>query len=164
MLKKLIYIIPILALIASGIFAWFYLSERNVKSNNVESFLNSTGTIAVSQLPANYSITDTFPKTDTITIGTGSGSIEVKNFYKTIVDTEEGFVILEDNADYEIVYDRSTSQFYIYLITDSAPQSQAENELLNILGIGQQDVCKLDVLVLRAGQTNGVDLSFCANR
>ena len=163
-MKIALYIILVLAVIGGGIYAWFYLSERNVESNNVESSLNSTGTQPVSQLPVDYKIADTFPKTETISIGTGNGSIEVKNFYKTLVDTEEGSIIMADNENYQISYERSTSVFYIDLRTETASQPQAEADLLNILGIGQQDACKLNVLVFQPGKTNGAKLSFCTNR
>ena len=162
-MKIALYIILFIALLAGGIYAWFYFSERNVKSNNVESSLNSTGTQPMSQLPVDYKIADTFPKTETISIGTGNGSIEVKNFYKTLVDTEEGSIIMADNENYQISYERSTSVFYIDLRTETASQPQAEADLLNVLGIGQQDACKLNVLVFQSGLAEGSRLSFCAN-
>ena len=162
-MKIALYIILILAVIGGGVYAWFYLSERNVESNNVESSLNSTGTQPVSQLPVDYKIADTFPKTETISIGTGNGSIEVKNFYKTLVDTEEGSIIMADNENYQISYERSTSVFYIHFRNDAVSQSQAEADLLNVLGISQQDACKLNVLVFQSGLAEGSRLSFCAN-
>ena len=162
-MKIALYIILILAVIGGGVYAWFYLSERNVESNNVESSLNSTGTQPMSQLPVDYKIADTFPKTETISIGTGNGSIEVKNFYKTLVDTEEGSIIMADNENYQISYERSTSVFYIHFRNDAVSQSQAEADLLNVLGISQQDACKLNVLVFQSGLAEGSRLSFCAN-
>ncbi len=164
-MKKIIYIILIIAIIGGGIYAWFFFTEQNVKSDNVNSdSATSTGTKPMSQLPVNYTIADTFPKTDMVSIGTGNGAVEVKNFYKTLVDTEEGFVIMADNENYQISYDRSDSVFYIHFRNAEVSQSQAESELLNILGVGQQDTCKLSVLVFQAGQSNGTNLSFCANR
>ena len=125
-----------------------------------------------SLLPSSYSITDTFPKTETISIGTTQGTVEVKNFYKTLIDTEEGSIIMADNENYQISYDRSDSKFYIDLVIASDyrergnlySQTKAESELLNILGIGQQDACKLNVLVFQFGQNDSTSLSFCANQ
>ena len=163
-MKIALYIILVLAIIGGGVYAWFYFSESNVKSNNVNSnSATSTETNPISQMPVNYSIADTFPKTETISIGTGNGSIEVKNFYKTLVDTEEGSIIMADNENYQISYERSTSVFYIDLRTETASQPQAEADLLNVLGIGQQDACKLNVLVFQSGLAEGSRLSFCAN-
>ncbi len=161
-MRKVIYIILVIAVIAGGVYAWFYFSKNGSESNPVTpSSLLPPSSLSSSSLPASYSITDTFPKTDTISIGTDSGSVEVKNFYKTIVDTEEGFVIMKDNENYQISYDRSTSIFYIYFRNALVPQSMAETELLTMLGIGQQDACRLDVSVFQAGQQKGSGLSFC---
>ena len=165
MLKKIFYIILILAVIGGGIYAWFYFSKKAPQNNQTASLpeVSTSGTSQpASSAQSSYSITDTFPKTDTISIGTSNGSVEIKNFYKNIIDTEEGHVILADSADYQISYDRNTSIFYINLISAAAQQSKAENQLLGILGVGQQDICKLNVVVLKPGQTNGGRLSFCA--
>ncbi len=169
-MKKIIYIIVIIAVIVGSVYAWFYFSKNSGSQNNATqtpalNTLPSTQTSSPSHssLPASYSITDTFPKTDTISIGTGNGAIEVKNFYKNIVDTEEGSAILVDNVNYQISYDRSVSIFYIHFRNASAQQSKAETELLGMLGIGQKDACRLDVLVFQAGQQNGTGLSFCAS-
>ncbi|MDP3948666.1 MAG: hypothetical protein Q8Q17_01815 [bacterium] len=163
-MKIAFYILLIVAVIAGGIYAWFYFSDSNVKSNNVNSSpATSTETNPISQMPVNYSIADTFPKTETISIGTGNGAVEVKNFYKKIVDTEEGFVIMADNENYQISYERSTSVFYIDLRTETVLQTKAESDFLSVLGISQQDACKLNVLVFHAGQSNGTNLSFCTN-
>jgi len=166
MLKKIIYIILILAFIGAGIYAWFYFSKPQVKTGTNASLppVSSQTALPQQSTQPSYSIVDTFPKTDTINIGTGNGSIEVKNFYKNIIDTEEGHAILEDNSDYQISYDRSTSIFYINLKNILVQQSKAENQLIGILGIGMQDICKLNVLVFQTGQQNGGELSFCANK
>ena len=165
-MKKTIYIILIIAVTAGGVYAWFYFSRKtavqNAPANKDINASLPAATQTASSLPDSYSITDTFPKTDTISIGTGNGAVEVKNFYKNIVDTEEGFAILADNINYQISYDRSTSVFYIHFRNASAQQSAAETELLTILGIGQQDACKFDAFVFQAGQQEGSNLSFCA--
>lgn len=164
-MKIVLYVILVLALIGGGIYAWFYFSKPSVENSPaVELPSVSLSQSSSLSLPTpSYTIADTFPKTETINIGTGNGAVEVKNFYKKIVDTEEGFVIMADNENYQISYDRSTSIFYIYSINAVLLQSQAESELLNILGVSQQDACKLNVLVLQPGQTTGMRLSFCTN-
>jgi len=162
-MKKNIYIILILAVIGGGIYAWFYFSKPGAANNLAVSSLPSVSS-SLSLPSPSYTIADTFPKTETIGIGTTQGTIEVKNFYKMLADTEEGSVIMKENENYKIFYDRSTSRFYIYLTAPSASQSQAETDLLSILGVGQQDACKLNVLVFQPGQSNGTNLSFCAGR
>ncbi len=170
-MKKIIYIILALAVIGGGAYAWFYFSKRNGTGTQPASSLPAVQSQPQAQAPASQqsaslsnSITDSFPKTETINIGTGSGSIEVKNFYNIAADTEEGFVIIEDASDYQIAYDRSTSNFYISMKSITAQQSKAEDRLLAILGIGQNDICRLNVLVLQPGQQQGTGLSFCANK
>ncbi len=160
-MKKIFYIIVVLAVAAvgGGIYFWF-LSSKNVPQppQNQQTIVSQS----TQDVPPSYSITDTFPKEDKITIGTANGSVEMNNFYKKAIDTEEGSVILTDNNDYEISYDRSASKFYIYL-RNPGSRSKAESELLNILGIGQKEACKLDVSVA-AGQTSVGNLSFCTAR
>ena len=166
-MKKIIYIIIILAVIAGGVFAWFYFSQksgvRNISENKNVAVSLPAPVKTASPLPSSYSIADTFPKTDTISIGTENGAVEVKNFYKNIVDTEEGSAILVDNINYQISYDRNTSIFYIHFRNALVPQSKAETELLTLLGIVQHDACRLNVLVFQVGQINGSGLSFCTN-
>ena len=164
-MKTVLYVIIVIALIGGGIFAWFYFSKTGVQAGpNTSSLPSASLSPSLSPLPPSYTIADTFPKTETISIGTDNGTVEVKNFYKTFVDTEEGSVIMIENENYEVFYDRGTSRFYIYLITPLASQSQAETDLLNILGIGQQDACKLGVRVIRANQPDEGALSFCVGR
>ncbi len=168
-MKRILYIIIVLAVIGGGAYAWFYFSKRADTDTQPASSLpavQSQAQAPSSQQAASFSnsITDSFPKTETINIGTGSGSIEVKNFYNIAADTEEGFVIIEDASDYQIAYDRSTSNFYINMRSITAQQSQAEDRLLAILGIGQKDICRLNVFVLQPGQQQGTGLSFCANK
>ncbi|OGZ00314.1 MAG: hypothetical protein A3B13_01135 [Candidatus Liptonbacteria bacterium RIFCSPLOWO2_01_FULL_45_15] len=161
-MKIALYIILILAVIGGGVYAWFYFSKNDTQAGPAAKLPSVSSS---SSLPSpSYSIADTFPKTETISIGTGNGSIEVKNFYKTLVDTEEGSIIMADNENYQISYERSTSVFYIHFRNDAVSQSQAEADLLNVLGISQQDACKLNVLVFQPGKTNGAKLSFCTNR
>ena len=164
-MKIALYIILIIVVIGGGIYAWFYFSKNDTQAGPAAELPSvSSSQSSSSSLPSpSYSIADTFPKTETISIGTGNGSIEVKNFYKTLVDTEEGSIIMADNENYQISYERSTSVFYIDLRTETASQPQAEADLLNVLGIGQQDACKLNVLVFQSGLAEGSRLSFCAN-
>ena len=160
-MKIALYIILILAVIGGGVYAWFYFSKNDTQAGPAAELPSVSSS---SSLPSpSYSIADTFPKTETISIGTGNGSIEVKNFYKTLVDTEEGSIIMADNENYQISYERSTSVFYIHFRNDAVSQSQAEADLLNVLGISQQDACKLNVLVFQSGLAEGSRLSFCAN-
>lgn len=146
-MKKTIYILIFVAVIALGYFSFkFFSGRQSQQSDQVQSGLlpNSPTTSVPS---GDYSIESRFPKTNTITIGTSQGVVEMKNFYKTFVDTEEGLVILKDTDEYEIAYDRENSSFLIYLKNPSSKDDRknAEADFLNILGINQENACKLNV-------------------
>lgn len=165
-MRKFFYVILILIIIGGCIFAWFHFIKNipatgPVPTASLPQPSLSKSSSSSSAMPISYSIADTFPKTDTISIGTGNGSIDVKNFYKTLVDTEEGSIIMADNADYQISYVRTTSIFYIHFKNATVAQSTAESELINILGISQQDACNLNILVFPAGKQEGNRPSFC---
>jgi hypothetical protein len=109
-----------------------------------------------------------FPTGDTITLGTPKGGVVVKNFYKTIVDTEEGFVWIRDNDDYRISYNTADSNFYIDIFSQpfDMARKKAEKDFLDILDISQSDACKLKVVEFApADEANlaggNLRLSFC---
>jgi hypothetical protein len=93
-----------------------------------------------------------YPKPDTLIIGTSKGDVEVRNFYKNVIDTEEGMVILKD-GDYTLTYDRPTSKFSIIFRQDPAPdtlRTEAQQALLDMLGVGEDKVCMLDIDIVSA--------------
>lgn len=179
MIKKIIYVVILIAVIGAGYFSFKLLSGRQTQpSNQIQSGLLPDSSIS-STLPAHSPSENTYPTTPMITIGTSQGIVEVKNFYNSIVDTEEGLLILADRDDYEIAYDRSNSSFMVALRSDAPKARKAgETELLNILGIGQPDACKLNVQVFlnpsvqfaaslgkpRQGREGNQNLSFCLNK
>ena len=71
---------------------------------------------------------------------------------------------MKETDSYTISYNRETGKFLIDIFggSSAAIRSQAENDLLDILGISQSDACKLDVKVFAAGQESAGNLSFCA--
>ncbi|MBI4085782.1 MAG: hypothetical protein HY433_00880 [Candidatus Liptonbacteria bacterium] len=150
-MKKIIYIAGILsALGVIGYLGWMFL--RETPQENIGNGISAPQQGLLPSAPANSpsitSITDQFPKTPTVKLGTSQGIVEVKNFYNALVDTEEGSVILKNLDDYVVAYRRDTSIFTIELFSNSqAVRQAAETELLNILGIGQTDACKLNVTV-----------------
>lgn len=170
-MKKAIYLTGILiALGMIGYFGFtFFRNTPQENDGNGTQSLQSGLLPSVSENPLlTASITDQFPKTQTITLGTNQGAIEVKNFYKTAVDTEEGSVILKNLDDYVIAYRRDTSIFRIELFSPSAAVRQnAEHDFLQILGTNQTDACKLDVQVIlfRSAQDGeNSRLSFCFDK
>ena len=123
------------------------------------------------QNAAQFLIHRGFSTGDSITLGTPQGGVVVKNFYKTIVDTEEGFVWIRDNDDYRINYNTADSNFYIDIFSQpfDIARKKAEKDFLDILGVGQSDSCKLKVVEFApAAEANlagkNLGLSFCAGR
>lgn len=164
MLKKIFWTVLALSLISGGVYAWFYFSNKQkVAVTPAAGNGLPAGASATTSMPSS-SVADTFPKGDTISIGTAQGGVEVKNFYNSLVDTEEGLAIIENNDNDEIAYDRTAGIFYIYLKTAAASQDQAEGAFLKILGVGQQEACKLDASVFQPNQAGGKSLSFCPGR
>lgn len=109
-----------------------------------------------------------FPTGDSITLGTPKGGVRVKNFYKAIVDTEEGFIRIRDNDDYRLSYNPADSNFYINIFSQpfEVSRKKAEKDFLDILGVSQPEACKLRVVESApAAEANlagkNLGLSFC---
>ena len=111
------------------------------------------------------------PTSATITLGTSQGSVTMNNFYQSGLGAQEQYIILKQNAAYEINYDTYVSMFYLYVAQApyDANRAQAENDFLTILNISRTDACKLDV---EEGENPSIDqsltnqalpLSFCAS-
>ena len=157
MKKTLLFGIIILVLL--GILFYVFISKRG-------------GSPTATQPPPGASAHGTIhiPSGDTIVIGTPQGSVTMKNFYKAVLDTEEGFAILRDRSDYQIAYDTNTSRFSIAVL--GAPfdeaRKKAEADFLSILGITKNDACRLAVSVVSSARNSEVQaeknmgLSFCA--
>lgn len=97
------------------------------------------------------------PQGDTFMLQAASGTVTVRNFYKTGLgyypDTDT--VMLEKNASYTIWYYRSTSHFDIWFSPGAgtaADEAAAARALEGDLGIDQKSLC-----MLSAGEVFQVD-------
>lgn len=109
------------------------------------------------------------PPGNTVSIGTPEGIVIVSNFYKTAIGTDGRALVLRKTSGYEIIYNAEESAFGIYVLASpvASEEATAEQNLLSVLDISQQDACKLNVTwgvspsvdPSRAGATYG--LSFC---
>ena len=109
----------------------------------------------------------------TIAIGTDQGTVTVNNFYNTAAyTTQDGqTVVLQNQADYQIVYNVADSSFIISILAPplEANRQAAEAAFLAQLGVSQADACKLKVSegvpIGVSDQYPGVNfpLSFCGN-
>jgi len=177
-MKKLIVIFSVL-LFVGAIIIVFWSSFRKSTPPAVSTSTGTNTTVITPPLipPLSSSSIDAFlkasnfPTSDTITLGTPKGGVVVKNFYKTIVDTEEGFVWIRDNDDYRISYNTADSNFYIDIFSQpfDAARKKAEKDFLDILDVGQSEACKLKVVEFApAAEVNlagkNLWLSFCTGR
>ena len=110
--------------------------------------------------------------TDTIPIQTSSGErVMVKNFYKDVVEISGTSVFVRDTSQYTLIYFPAESAFLITLNDSNVHTARAvaEFELVDILGISQQDLCRLAIFItipFDVSETYGgksYSLSFCPN-
>jgi len=160
----------VVAIIVLSVGAYFLLGggsgsgKVGAPTGNIQgeqNISNISGGVAPGDIPAG----------DTLVIGTATGDVTVKNFYKNALGIVEGIqVMLVQNANYEIYYSKSGSTFTIVLLGGSRADAQAtaENDLLSVLGTSKADACRLSVSVIVPftvdAQTGGrtYPLSFCS--
>lgn len=76
--------------------------------------------------------------------------ILVNNFYKSPVAVNaNGDVLIKENTNYQIVYLSPFKQFILSILGSPFDKykSEAEGELLRVLGVDEKIVCQLDVVV-----------------
>jgi hypothetical protein len=126
----------------------------------------SNGIVPSVVFPANV------PAGDMITIGTAAGSVTMNNFYKNIVYVaqDQQDMVIQQSSTYDVVYNFSGSSFTltVFGVPFETVRQAAEAGFLDLLGIKEQDACKLSVYenisgiasAQYAGKT--LPLSFCA--
>ncbi len=180
MKKALIIVLVIIVIAAAAAGVVFFMRQQGSPSGSsgtgtipfgtttpTGAYSSSTGTgnVVTSSAPGSGS--------STITIGTSRGTVTLNNFYSTAAyTTQDGqTVVLQDQADYQIVYNVSDSSFIISILATplEANREAAEAAFLAQLGISQADACKLKVSegvpIGVSDQYPGVNfpLSFCGN-
>jgi hypothetical protein len=168
MVKKIIILVLIAAVLLFA--AWFFFARKSSLSQAPNSGVIvefSNGSSSALPIPAVANFPGA-PQGDTFVLGTPSGSVTLKNFYKLPLVIDEEFLILENTDDYQITYDTEANQFFIYASSSplSAARAAGETAFLAMLGISRDDACKLNVA---EGYPRGVSstglgttLSFCA--
>ena len=106
-----------------------------------------------------------------IEVGTPKGVVTVNNFYKKALSQEDTTVLIfKEGNKYSFSYDTYDSSFWINILDQNETDEVrriAEAEFLKILGISQEDACKLNVaLTIPVGPSPGLPsrdlgLSFC---
>jgi hypothetical protein len=171
------FIILVIALIVVVVGVGIYLAVRNALQNGGSGGTQGTGgnlsPVVTSTLPDQASTSTTsYPTGSTFQIGTGQGVVMVKNFYNTdaYITADQQTVVLVQNDDYNIVYNRGDSGFIIVFRTVSGSlqkeQAAAEADFLAQLGVSNADACKLNVdehVIDKTSADYGdaMGLSFC---
>ena len=171
----IVYLIIGIIVIALGIFVLFKLGMIGGTNANSADGYGSTGQLPDVQISSTtgspVSAVANFPgepQGATFQLGTSKGLVTINNFYKFPLVIDQEFLILQNTDQYQINYDTETDQFYIYFSNSpsTALQNQVENDFLNLLGISQNDACKLNVAEGFPGYlpvaSQQQDLSFCS--
>jgi hypothetical protein len=188
MRRIIIISVIIILLVALGIGLYFLFGGKVSPSN-----LNSTSGGQLGNLPSSAQSNTTgsgvgsstlpdyigqaadffgpLPTSTYISIGTSQGAVQVNNFYLSNPPVDEAEdVAIKQTTNYYIVYDPSSSSFWLGII--SVPfanwRTVVEADFLTTLGISQADACKLNVTVgvvySPGNPDNGQSfpLSFCS--
>lgn len=162
MVKKIIIGI-IIIIVGAALLAWFWphqnpngTGENPAGGNSAQPF----------DIPAQ---TSGFPTGATIAIGTPHGTVTVKNFYQTVTQSEEAYLIFANMPDYQLLYNPNNGSFIVSINAGPFQKTQPEAEaaFLAALGIGKTDACKLSVTVGLAANVDpnlagqALPLSFC---
>jgi hypothetical protein len=178
MRKKITIIIIALVVVIAGV--GIYLVIRAALQGSQGGGAQEPGgvlpPVATGTLPNQASTaTSSFPAGDAFQIGTGQGVVTVNNFYKTdaYITEDQQTVVLVENDNYTIVYNRDDSGFiivFLFMRSSSlqALRTAAEADFLNQLGVSESDACKLNVDEKVTDKTSAdygsaMGLSFCEN-
>jgi len=133
-----------LVIVVVGVVAVFGLKRGNLPSPGAAAPSTAGGAEAVISYGE-------IPQGERISMQTAQGVVSVKNFYKNVqqVDASASAIILASDPKYVLWYNRSDSSFEIALNQDfnAADGKNAKDNLLKILGITGQDLCKLKISV-----------------
>jgi len=175
-MKKILYIaIPLIILV---ILSLFLISQRKKVTDQPNSEADVSDPAALPEStpgnqPQSIDPVTSLEKTsnDQLLQDTPSGQVKINNFAKMAEQADNGIIYLIDKNNYNIGYN-PTSQEYIVtlLVTKNIEEirQNAENDLLNSLGISRIDACKLNVYLYvsaaltkddKMSQNHG--LSFC---
>lgn len=98
----------------------------------------------------NPGIVFAFPQEEYVVIGTSSGVVRVKNFYKAAEKViEQTEIVIKETPEYLFLYHAASGDFELRVLGKSprSSRARAEEELLRLLGLSQEEACKLQVSV-----------------
>ena len=148
--RKVIFIIGGAAIVIFGVLFFFASRNGGTSSGSASGTAPQSAKLIVpdvsSAMPADA------PQTDTFNLQTQTGSVTVKNFYKTA----EGYapnvdgILIAQTSTYSIWYYRGIASFAILPAASAGSEdiSSAEKDLMTTLGIGMGDLCSLSVSIV----------------
>jgi hypothetical protein len=158
--------------------AMFFLKINHFIMNNKLLKIAGIGLVAVllifsviMALNSKQNSQSNIPSSQALDIPTSKGDVKVKDFTKDPVEQTPDTTAIAETPDYQIAFFPKDSSFAIVLqsVPAQAARDKAEQALLDKLGIGIGEACKLQVSLTvpfgvvqnLAGKNYG--LSFCPN-
>jgi len=138
-----IVVVAIIAVIA-GYFVWKGSQSSSWGSSDTTT-APPQGVDGLAAIPINS--TANIPTSATLALGTSQGTVTVNNFYTKAVGIDAETIILVNDPNYEITYDRTTSAFAVSVGNGVPPDSTNKGiaNLIQILGVSEGDACKLTI-------------------
>lgn len=101
-----------------------------------------------------------FPQGSKLLVSGRGGSVETNNFF----NNAEGYypemesLLITRNQKFQLVFYRNSGEFVLTILQDATEEMLPEiyAEIMNILGVGKTDLCKLNISYLR--EYDGGDL------
>lgn len=167
-MKKVLYIaIPLILIIFLSV---FFLSQRKgaVKQSSENGPPSEPATLPPSTPENRPQSADPITKLevtsdDKLLQDTPSGPVQIKNFAKLAEKGDNGIIYPVDKKNYNIGYNPTSQEFIVTLLATNNIEDvrqDAENDLLEALGISRTDACKLNVyLYISAALTENTALS-----
>lgn len=97
------------------------------------------------------------PQSEKIIVQEPSHGQTVNNFYKNSISTAQtGTTILSENSEYQLVYNNENKTFIITLLPFSQEntRAEAENALIEKLGVTLEEICSMNVNVYDYSKTS----------
>jgi hypothetical protein len=170
-MKKILYIVVPLVVIAILIFVFLFQRKQKIKQSNIGNAPSGSVSLPASlpaPTPENKGISDPVTGLELTTDKklleeTSSGQVKLNNFAKGAEIADNGIIYLIDKENYNIGYNSTSKEFIVTLLIAGdieKTRTDAEKDLLDKLGISKEDACKINVyLYVSAALTEDKNLS-----
>ena len=154
-----IIILMIIILVGSSTFLYFRYTQISPPENNTSNDGILPGETQPPYYPsptpdnngsANNNGAITPPTGPTFSVRTNDGkTLEIRNFYMDAAEKMPGYVVIKETPYYRLIFYEVDSSFLVSITNSNVPTARAvaELELPDILGITQQQICRLNIYV-----------------